>query len=505
MKKVIGIIFAVCLIATMLGVSVFAADAPTSGIVLRISTTKKDGSTVVINEYTSFEDGWNAAMALASNPKELNTNEYGRIIVDFYSDWNAVDGEFTSDFFNGAGFDWDAIYIPQNVKVTLNLNGYTINRGLTSYQYNGEVICIDKNADVIINEGTITGGWSCNGAGGIHVKDGGNIILNNVNFVGNTVEDDDGAAIALNNATLVMTGGSFSNNVVYNTMGMAIFADLGSGTGRGVLYMNNSSAVLNGVTFNENAAKYCNVLGSVLAVYSHSNLEMNDCVVENNGFRDKEKDYVIPASILNASGGSNVTIKNTVFKNNGNEDHSSGRAENGVTVGSLFNIYGASINVENCSFTGNDVDYLFYTYHAETTMSDCTITDNTAHVLFFSGGSAPVLFKNCTLKNNIYTGEVYITLPRGYISDTFHLLDIYKSDRPSLTFEDCIVEDATFNTEKYVTFKNSSETAAGSIFSEGSLSMVVSIAALVASVAAIVVTISSNKKKKAVAETSDEE
>ena len=241
---------------------------------------------------------------------------------------------------------------------------------------------------------------------------------------------------------------------------------------------------------------------------------MNDCVVENNGFRDKEKDYVIPASILDACSGSNVTIKNTVFKNNGNEDHFKddgkqdhfvGRREDSVDVGSLFNIYGASINVENCSFTGNDVDYLFYTYHAETTMSDCTITDNTAHVLFFSGGSAPVLFKNCTLKNNIYTGEVYITLPRGYISDTFHLLDIYKSDRPSLTFEDCIVEDATFNTDKYVTFKNSSETAAGSIFSEGSLSMVVSIAALVASVAAIVVTISSNKKKKAVAETSDEE
>ena len=500
MKKVFGIIFAVCLIATMLCVSVFAADAPASDIVLRVSTTKKDGSTVVVNDYTSFEDGWNAAMTLASNPEELNKNEYGRIIVDLYSDWNAVDGEFTDDFFNGVGFDWDAIYIPENVKVTLNLNGHTINRGLTSYQYNGEVICIDKNADVIINDGTISGGWSCNGAGGIHVKDGVNITLNNVNFVGNTVEDDNGAAIVLRNAILVMNGGSFSNNVVYNTYAHLIFAPQ---AGSGVLYMSNSSAVLNDVTFKENVTIHSNIFGSLLAVYGHSDLEMNNCVVENNGFRDEEKDYVIPGSVLDVSK-SNITIKNTVFRNNGNEDHSSGRDENGVEMISLFSIFSSSVNVENCSFTENDVDYLFYTYHSDVAMSDCTITDNTAHVLFLYG-TYPVLFKNCTFKNNIYTGEIYHTYFRNYMSDTFHFAVDSPSRLPSLTLEDCIVENATFNTEKYVTFKNSSENAIGSIFSEGSLTMIVSMTALVASVTAIGITISSNKKKKAVAETSDEE
>ena len=131
MKKVFGIILAVCLIAMMLCVAVFAAEAPASDVVLRVSATTKDGSTVVVKDYTSFEDGWNAAMELASTPEELNKNEYGRIIVDLYSDWNAVDGEFTDDFFNGAGFEWDAIYIPQNVKVTLNLNGHKI-QGNTS-------------------------------------------------------------------------------------------------------------------------------------------------------------------------------------------------------------------------------------------------------------------------------------------------------------------------------------------------------------------------------------
>ena len=511
MKKVFGIIFAVCLIATMLCVSVFAAEAPASDVVLRVSATTKDGSTVVVKDYTSFEDGWNAAMTLASNPEELNKNEYGRIIVDLYSDWNAVDGEFTDDFFNGKGFDWDAIYIPENVKVTLNLNGHTINRGLTSYQYNGEVICIDENADVIINEGTISGGWSCNGAGGIHVKDGVNITLNNVNFVGNTVEDDNGAAIVLRNATLVMNGGSFSNNVVYNTYAHLIFATHAAGSG--VLYMSNSSAVLNDVTFNENVTIHSNIFGSLLAVYGHSDLEMNNCVVENNGFRDEEKDYVIPFSILTVSSSSNLTIKNTVFRNNGNEDHFrndgqqdhfTGRPEHSESVGSLFSISSASVNVENCSFTGNDVDYLFRVLGAEVTMSDCTITDNTAHVLF-AYGTDPVLFKNCTFKNNIYTGVIYHTYFRNYMSDTFHFAVDTPSRIPSLTLEDCIVENATFNTEKYVTFKNSSEHAVGSIFSEGTLTMIISITALVASVAAIGVSVTLNKKKATPAQENDED
>ena len=130
-------------------------------------------------------------------------------------------------------------------------------------------------------------------------------------------------------------------------------------------------------------------------------------------------------------------------------------------------------------------------------MSDCTTTDNTAHVLFVYGGD-PILFKNCTFKNNIYTGVIYHTYFRRYISDTFYLVDDSSSDLPNLTLEDCIVENATFNTEKYVTFKNSSENVAGSIFNEGSIPTIIAITALVASVTSIALTVVSNKKNKAV-------
>ena len=92
MKKIFLLLLAVCMIATVLCVSAFATEAPASDVVLRISTTKQDGTTVVIADHTNFEDGWNAAMELASNPKELNKNDYARVIVDLYTDWNAEIG-----------------------------------------------------------------------------------------------------------------------------------------------------------------------------------------------------------------------------------------------------------------------------------------------------------------------------------------------------------------------------------------------------------------------------
>ena len=36
---------------------------------------------------------------------------------------------------------------------------------------------IDEDADVIINDGTIKGGYSCNGAGGIHINDNANVTF----------------------------------------------------------------------------------------------------------------------------------------------------------------------------------------------------------------------------------------------------------------------------------------------------------------------------------------
>ena len=497
--------------ATMLCVSVFAADAPASDVVLRISATKKDGSTVVVKDYTSFEDGWNAAMELAANPKELNKNEYARVIVDLYSDWNAVKGEFTDDFFNGKGFNWDAIYIPENVKVTLNLNGHTINRGLTEYQYNGEVMYIDEEADVIINDGTITGGYSCNGAGGVHVNDGANVTLNNVNLVGNTVEDDNGAAIALyGGAILTMNGGSMCNNVVYSTDIAHTAAMLTDNDSCGVLYAELSEAILNNVTFKDNVAKNVSAPGLV-ATFVHSKGVLNNCVVEENGYVAEDLGYVSPLSLFASSTPIDLSIQNTVFKNNGDTYRVLNAYPSKLQTSLMsfttthYSRDNAYINVENCTFTGNKMNCLFDTAEVRFSMSDCTVTDNHANVAFvyhsesgvYRPGSANT-FENCTFNNNHPDNNDMIYRGREN-PGTFYFADKYAD----VTFTACDFGDSTFTNKNFAKFTSSS--VVGSVFNEGSLIMIISISALAISVTAISMTLASNKKKKNSIETNNEE
>ena len=49
-------------------------------------------------------------------------------------------------------------------------------------EYDGEVMYIGENADVIINDGSIKGGYSSDGAGGIHIKDGAKVTLTDVHI-----------------------------------------------------------------------------------------------------------------------------------------------------------------------------------------------------------------------------------------------------------------------------------------------------------------------------------
>ena len=504
MKKILIWALTVCLLIPMLGMTALAADEPAEGVVLRVSALKKDDTTVVLQDYTVFEDGWNAAMELAVNRKEMNSNGYVRVVVDLFADWNAVDGQFTADFFNGKGFNWDAIYFPSNVVVTLNLNGNDIKRGLTEYQYNGEVMYVDKNAEVIINGdgGSITGGWSCNGAGGIHINDGAYVTLNNVNVVGNVVEDDDGAGIAVyNGATLIMNGGSISKNVIYST---SITHDTYLGDSSGALYVADAEAILDNVTFKENVAKNVSAQG-IVAAFIRSTVTMNNCIVEENGYVAEDSGYVTPESLIYAMGTLDLTITNTEFKNNGDayrvwNAHGQGQRVSLMTIEDTQHSKDAYVNLENCTFTGNKMDYLFDTSGVAFSMTNCNVTDNYAGVAFIRHNifkhTKYSAFTNCLFSNN--KPEASETVYRGVKNPgTFYISD----DNANVSFTDCDLGNSTFTNKNYAKFTNSS--VAGSIFSEGSLTMVVAIAALIASVISICLTVVANKKKKEVIKTEE--
>ena len=71
MKKIFAILITICLLVAAFCITTFAAEAPASDVVLRVSALKTDDTTVLVDDYTSFEDGWNAAMELAINSKEM--------------------------------------------------------------------------------------------------------------------------------------------------------------------------------------------------------------------------------------------------------------------------------------------------------------------------------------------------------------------------------------------------------------------------------------------------
>ena len=149
----------------------------------------------------------------------------------------------------------------------------------------------------------------------------------------------------------------------------------------------------------------------------------------------------------------------------------------------MFALKDSTITIEdNCQFHHNAFLNLFTMFEdVDFYISDATMTDNSSIVLDTSDNGSSGYFKNCVFNNNVNAAEK---------DATFEVRD------NELTFYDCDLGDSTFDEAEDVTFVGTNApNGVGSLFGEGSLTMIVSILALVASVAAIGVSISSNKKK----------
>lgn len=106
--------------------------------------------------------------------------------------------------------------------VTIDLNGYTINRGLTEGVADGYVIMIAKDASLTIEDnskeqtGSITGGHNLGNGGGIFCS--GTLVLNGGTITGNTCAQTEsyygtGGGIYIDNGSFTMNGGVVSRNV----------------------------------------------------------------------------------------------------------------------------------------------------------------------------------------------------------------------------------------------------------------------------------------------------
>ena len=504
MKRIFAILMTICLLAGALSITAFAADEP----VMTVSGLTKDGP-VKIGDYTSFEAGWNFAMEKAIDNEYLENNDYDRIVVDLLTDWNAnAEGEFGDS--DGVGFRQSTIYVPDSARVMLNMNGHTINRGLgDNNELDGEVICIEEDSDVIINGGkngdeiaraddtnaavqfgTITGGNSDNGAGGIHIQDDARVTLNNVKIVGNVADGDYGAGIAVyDDAKFTMNGGGFINNknnsYRFDALGIYVYG--------GGIYIEDSTASFDNVLFEGNQFTYDSGSGAALYAYD-SSVIMSKCKVIGNG-KEKEADGTEAAESIISIKGGNMLIKETDFIGNSTLiDRHDGTSNSVIKADYSFGTT-LQLSIDNCTFTQNNVGHIFNIGGQNIMVTNSRFTDNKANVLYCDT-SDEAIFTNCVFNNNNCATKL-----GNY---TFYVNSVKKA----LTFIDCDMGNSTYSDRNSVQIKNG---GTSSIFGEGSFSMIIAILSLIASGVAIFLVVYYNKKKAVpaiannAAETTDEE
>ena len=183
--------------------------------------------------------------------------------------------------------------------VTIDLNGHTINRNLSSHKRNGHVIEVLAGANLTItNTGTdkigmITGGYAGNG-GGIYVNKNAKLILLKGTIEKNNARDDGGGIYVENGGTLIFDGGSVcGNNAGEDGGGICVcgtletseyatggFIDSNSAekTGGGIYVNDDGVLSLKKATVSNNTAKN----GGGLNVHMQNDSTIDDCVIKEN-------------------------------------------------------------------------------------------------------------------------------------------------------------------------------------------------------------------------------
>lgn len=95
-----------------------------------------------------------------------------------------------------AGSEDDFLTVPSGIELMLNMNGYTLDRGLftETAKENGFVILVKDGGKLTINggtsNGTIKGGHNSGDGGGIYVEAGGKLTLTDVTVTENSISSD---------------------------------------------------------------------------------------------------------------------------------------------------------------------------------------------------------------------------------------------------------------------------------------------------------------------------
>jgi hypothetical protein len=195
MKKFFAIILTICLMTTVLSVGALPVSA--GGYSFSVCGLGNDGCLWGLGVYDRFEDAWNESVYYSTHLDEAwnssirfesesdrpEVEGFSRIVVEIYDDLKA---DNNGSFGSGIGFKDGAIYAPADSKITLDLCGHTVNRGLAGNEASNKAVYIDAGADVTIRNGTVIGG--------IHVDQKAKASIKNVYVTDSDAKNDSASA-----------------------------------------------------------------------------------------------------------------------------------------------------------------------------------------------------------------------------------------------------------------------------------------------------------------------
>ena len=183
-------------------------------------------------------DGWSTtqdgSIAYTDGQEVLNLTAENGTTIDLYAQWTyswasvnawlATDGAVVTlpgDITAGDGDSY--LLVPSGVTATLDLNGHTINRNLTSYGWT-EGSAIRVEGSLTINDsqggGCITGGYGYAG-GGVCVMQNASFTMNGGTISGNTASDGGGVYV-YRDATCTLNGVTLSGNTTFSSGGVFV-------------------------------------------------------------------------------------------------------------------------------------------------------------------------------------------------------------------------------------------------------------------------------------------
>ena len=231
-----------------------------------------------------FTEGWQQVIKLAEDASEVNS--YVKVILE--TDWVASDTKTSTgvlvkyfsnenDIINTTCFDNGRILVPSNTDIEIDLNGKSIDRGLTTVGVaNGQVLYVRGDLTITdsVGGGKITGGYNLGASGG-----GIQVLGGTLNLVSCSVEGNRASAA--------------------NAYGAGIYVT--SGNNPGIVNLYNGASITNNHFVNAT-----NSYGGGVCVYSNATFNMYGGVVENNSaiFGGGIAGYRINNVGINIEGGS---------------------------------------------------------------------------------------------------------------------------------------------------------------------------------------------------------